>query len=145
MMPQPRSEPSHARPSRRPHWGTWTLIGLLLIAVLAGTLWVPVYDRTTSALGGFPFFYWYQLLWVPVVALISWCAYLLSRRAQRGTAASVAAPPAAPLSSPPAGGVTDGSGPAEPGHQTPAQRDATTPASAPPLPKRQVPPRKEGS
>jgi hypothetical protein len=24
---------------------------------------------------GFPFFYWYQLLWVPITALLTWVAY----------------------------------------------------------------------
>jgi hypothetical protein len=86
------------------------VIAVLLAAVLVGTLWVPFYNRTTPALGGWPFFYWYQLLWVPVVALISWCAYLLSRLGRTGTGAP----------DPP------GSGPAAPG-------------GPPPLPKR-VPP-----
>jgi hypothetical protein len=35
-------------------------------------------------LWGFPFFYWYQLMWVPIVAILAAVAYLLSRRAQRG-------------------------------------------------------------
>jgi hypothetical protein len=29
--------------------------------------------------GDFPFFYWYQLIWVPVVAVLSWVGYLLLR------------------------------------------------------------------
>jgi hypothetical protein len=136
-MAQPRSERTHARPRQRPNWLIWTLVSLLLAAVLAGTLWVPIYSRTTPALAGFPFFYWYQLVWVPVVALVSWCAYLLSRRAQRGTAAPpVPAPPGPPLSAPP-------------GHTAalPFQSPAGPPGSAapPPLPKRQVPPRAEGT
>jgi hypothetical protein len=30
-------------------------------------------------LGDFPFFYWYQLIWVPVVAILSWLCFLLLR------------------------------------------------------------------
>jgi hypothetical protein len=138
-MAQPRSEPTHARPRNRPNWIIWTLIAVLLAAVLIGTLWVPIYNRTTPALGSFPFFYWYQLLWVPVVALVSWLAYLLSKRAWRDTTA----PPAAP-----AGGLAAPRGPAPPLHGpggTSAGDLTRAETSPPPLPKRQVPPRTEGS
>ena len=83
-MAQFSSEPAHARPRRSQHRGIWAVIAVLLAAVLVGTLWVPFYNRTTPAWGGWPFFYWYQLLWVPVVALVSWCAYLLSKRSTGG-------------------------------------------------------------
>ena len=143
-MAQPRSERTHARPRTRSrtNWIYWTLIAVLLAAVLIGTIWVPIYNRTTPALGSFPFFYWYQLLWVPVVALVSWCAYALSRRAQRGTTPAPGGPPPAPgtpLSAPTATSPPQ-RGPTEPG---PGQRGR--PASGPPspLPKRQVPPRPE--
>ena len=91
-MAQFSSEPAHARPRRSQHRGIWAVIAVLLAAVLVGTLWVPLYNRTTPAWGGWPFFYWYQLLWVPVVALVSWCAYLLSKLA-RGAAGTAAAAP----------------------------------------------------
>ena len=71
----------------RTHVGTWIVITIVLVAALAGTLWVPFYNRTTPALGGFPFFYWYQLMWVPIVAILSAIAYGLSKLAQRGSAA----------------------------------------------------------
>jgi hypothetical protein len=67
---------------QRPRTGLWIAITILLAASLAGTLWVPFYNRTSPALGGFPFFYWYQLLWVPIVAVLSWAAYALSKRAR---------------------------------------------------------------
>jgi hypothetical protein len=44
---------------------------------------VPFYNQSTPELGGFPFFYWYQLLWIPIVALLSWLAYLLIKRIHR--------------------------------------------------------------
>jgi hypothetical protein len=80
------------RPART-RIGTWIVIAVLLAASLVGTLWVPFYNHTSPALGGFPFFYWYQLMWVPIVAILSAAAYLLSRPAQRGQAAPVARPP----------------------------------------------------
>ena len=66
--------------------GTWIVIAVLLGASLVGTLWVPFYNHTSPALGGFPFFYWYQLMWVPIVAILAAVAYLLSRLAHRGQA-----------------------------------------------------------
>jgi hypothetical protein len=86
-MTQLSSGPAHARSRRSQHRGVWAVIAVLLLAVLVGTLWVPIYNKTTPTWGGWPFFYWYQLLWIPVVALISWCAYLLSRLGRTGTRA----------------------------------------------------------
>jgi hypothetical protein len=56
---------------------TWIAIAVLLLASLVGMLWVPFYARATPKLGDFPFFYWYQLIWVPIVAVLTWLAYLL--------------------------------------------------------------------
>jgi hypothetical protein len=33
----------------------------------------------TPKLGDFPFFYWYQLILVPVTAILCWICYLLLR------------------------------------------------------------------
>jgi hypothetical protein len=72
----------------RPRTGIWIVIAVLLAASLVGTLWVPFYNHTSPELGGFPFFYWYQLMWVPIVAILSFAAYLLSRLGRRGRAAA---------------------------------------------------------
>jgi hypothetical protein len=127
----------------------WTLIAVLLLAVLVGALWLPFYNRTTPTAGGWPFFYWYQLLWVPVVALVSWFAYLLSKLARGGgtTAADPAAPGAPPAPPRPAPTATAAPAAAPPPPATgPGTGDSTgrRPAAPPPLPKRQVPPRTEG-
>jgi membrane protein implicated in regulation of membrane protease activity len=76
-----------SQPTRRRHGPIiWAAITILLLAALVGTLWVPFYARSTPKLGDFPFFYWYQLIWVPIVAILSWLAYLLinSGRPRRG-------------------------------------------------------------
>ena len=52
---------------------------LLAVAVL-GALWVPIYARSLPKLGPFPFFYWYQFIWVPVTAVLCWTSYLLLKR-----------------------------------------------------------------
>ncbi|HEY7146049.1 MAG TPA: DUF3311 domain-containing protein [Streptosporangiaceae bacterium] len=59
---------------------SWIIATILILVSVGGTLWVPLYARTTPKLGDFPFFYWYQLIWVPVVAILSWICYLLVRR-----------------------------------------------------------------
>jgi Protein of unknown function (DUF3311) len=61
VQPQPRS--------RARFWY------LLLLAPFVGLLWVPLYADTDPELFGFPFFYWYQLAWVPVTAALTWIVY----------------------------------------------------------------------
>lgn len=48
---------------------------LLLLLPFIGLLWVPFYNGTAPAILGFPFFYWYQLAWVPVTSLLLWLLY----------------------------------------------------------------------
>lgn len=59
------------------------IVAILLIAPFVGTLWVGSYARTGPELGGFPFFYWYQMAWVILTALCTWGAYVLTMRAER--------------------------------------------------------------
>ena len=75
------SPPGLAGSPRRPV--TWTIVGVLLAIGVAGTLIVPIYARSTPKAGAFPFFYWYQLLWIPLVAILSFACYLLVRRTGR--------------------------------------------------------------
>ena len=64
------------------------VVTILLVVAVAGTLVVPIYARSAPKLGDFPFFYWYQLIWVPVVAMLAMFAYLLVRsKPQGGTGA----------------------------------------------------------
>jgi membrane protein implicated in regulation of membrane protease activity len=53
---------------------------LLLLVPFVGLLWLPFYNRAMPALWGFPFFYWYQFVWVPVTALLIWIVYREQRR-----------------------------------------------------------------
>ena len=48
---------------------------LLLLLPFIGTLVPPVYNRMQPALFGLPFFYWYQLLWVPLTSLLLYFVY----------------------------------------------------------------------
>jgi hypothetical protein len=47
----------------------------ILLVPFIGLLWVPFYNFTDPALFGFPFFYWYQLAWVPITSLLIWLVY----------------------------------------------------------------------
>jgi hypothetical protein len=47
----------------------------LLLLPFIGLLWVPFYNSLEPALFGFPFFYWYQLAWVPITSLLIWLVY----------------------------------------------------------------------
>jgi len=66
----PRSEA--ARRLRR-RW-----YGLLLLPYIF-LLWVPLYARESPELFGFPFFYWYQFLWIVLSALLTGLVYRKTR------------------------------------------------------------------
>ncbi len=54
---------------------------LLLVIPFLGTLYDPLYNRVQPTVLGFPFFYWYQLAWVPVSVLLTGIVYRLRRGA----------------------------------------------------------------
>jgi hypothetical protein len=56
--------------SRRALW-YW----LLLLPAL-GLLFPGVYARRTPELFGFPFFYWYQMVWIVLTSVIAGIVYL---------------------------------------------------------------------
>jgi hypothetical protein len=53
-------------------WSWWYL--LLLIQFIA-VLWPPFYNTAEPELVGIPFFYWYQLLWVILGAILTAIVY----------------------------------------------------------------------
>lgn len=53
----------------------WFLL-LLLIPVLS-LLWVPLYNRYDPTFLGMPFFYWYQMLWIVLTALLTLIVYYI--------------------------------------------------------------------
>ena len=54
---------------------------LLLIIPFIGLLWVPFYNSADPELWGFPFFYWYQFIWVFVTSGLIWIVYRGEKRA----------------------------------------------------------------
>ena len=57
--------------------------GVLLLIPIVALMWVPSYSRTDPELFGFPFFFWYQFLWVFLCSSMTWGAYLLTLSARR--------------------------------------------------------------
>jgi hypothetical protein len=87
--PEPEQRPNHGAlpdtglpnrntatrgPARR---GKYVIAGVLLSMAILLPLMPQTYSFNAPALGGMPFFYWYQLLWVPLSAALSGVAYWL--------------------------------------------------------------------
>jgi hypothetical protein len=63
----------HSSSNGSKHW-----LWLLLIPFVA-VLWVPWYNSVEPQLGGFPFFYWYQLAWVLISAVLTAFVYFKTK------------------------------------------------------------------
>ncbi len=53
---------------------------ICVIAPFVAMLWIPSYNKTNPKLLGFPFFYWYQLLWVVITAVLMAVAFQVVKR-----------------------------------------------------------------
>jgi hypothetical protein len=63
-------------PNSEKSLGRWAL---LLLVPFVALLWVPFYNSYEPTLLGFPFFYWYQFLWVPITSILIFIVYLKTR------------------------------------------------------------------
>jgi antibiotic biosynthesis monooxygenase (ABM) superfamily enzyme len=77
MMTQP---PVKSRGPIAAHPVTSTVIAVLLIAVVFFAVYVPLYARATPKVGDFPFFYFYLLIYMPVVSIVCWVVITLQKR-----------------------------------------------------------------
>ena len=59
---------------------TSAAIFVLVAGSILCTLIVPIYAHITPKIGDFPFFYFYLLAYMPLVAIALWVATLLQRR-----------------------------------------------------------------
>jgi hypothetical protein len=50
-----------------------------LLVPFVAVLWVPFYASGTPVVLGFPFFYWYQFLWILISALLTAFVYFVTR------------------------------------------------------------------
>jgi hypothetical protein len=69
--------------------GRLALATVLLVAPFVALMWVPSYAKASPKLLDFPFFYWYQLLWVFIAAGLTYTAYLVIGRGRDESAARV--------------------------------------------------------
>ncbi|MFH8381125.1 DUF3311 domain-containing protein [Kitasatospora sp. NPDC018058] len=81
MVEEPSSQPVPALTAER------LLAGIALAVPVVALLWVSSYSKPTPTLGGVPFFYWYQLMWVPLAAVFTAAAHLLLSRDEKHRAA----------------------------------------------------------
>jgi Protein of unknown function (DUF3311) len=56
--------------------GAWSWWYLLFALQFVAVLWPPFYNKVEPSWMGVPFFYWYQLLWVPISAVTTAVIYL---------------------------------------------------------------------
>jgi hypothetical protein len=54
-------------------------VNLLLLVPLVGVLVPEFYNSRSPSWGGMPFFYWYQLVWIPVSVLFTYYVYRATR------------------------------------------------------------------
>jgi hypothetical protein len=76
--PQSRPEPD-VPPTDK---GKMALAAVLLVIPIVALLWVPSYAKADPELFGFPFFFWYQFLWVFICSALTWTAYRLTLSAR---------------------------------------------------------------
>ena len=89
--PDPAQGPPdhHPDPDPGPPDPPWRLSGakiavaVILLVTITVPLIVPTYARIEPRLLGFPFFYWYQLLWVFLCAAACGIAFLLIKDKHR--------------------------------------------------------------
>jgi hypothetical protein len=61
----------------------WHPARLLLILPFIAVLFVPFYNRTQPTLWSLPFYYWYQMLWILLGAVVIGLVYLLEHGRER--------------------------------------------------------------
>ncbi len=62
------NEAATDRQQNRAGWSWWYLLFLIQFVAV---LWPPFYNNAEPNLIGIPFFYWYQLLWVILGAILT--------------------------------------------------------------------------
>ena len=59
----------------------WLIVSLLLLVAIVVPLLSPLYDTETPRFLGFPFFFWFQFLLIPIVSLLTYSAFRLAQSA----------------------------------------------------------------
>ena len=60
------------------------LVSVLTLLPFVGLLIVPGYSKTSPVIGGLPFFYWYQILWLFLATVLFGSAAVIWNRSEEG-------------------------------------------------------------
>jgi len=65
--------------------GLLAAAGVCLLVPVVALMWVSSYSKETPRLGGIPFFFWYQFLWVFITSALTYTAHrlVLAARGER--------------------------------------------------------------
>ncbi|MET7796375.1 DUF3311 domain-containing protein [Streptomyces decoyicus] len=77
------TEPAESPGRRQVVTPTRVVTGICLIVPFVAMLWVSSYARVEPKFIGIPFFYWYQMAWVPISTVLTMIAYKLVQRELR--------------------------------------------------------------
>jgi hypothetical protein len=72
--------------------GLLVAAGVCLLIPLVALMWVGSYARETPRLWGFPFFFWYQFVWVFITAGLTYTAHRLVLLARRNAPPELGGP-----------------------------------------------------
>jgi uncharacterized BrkB/YihY/UPF0761 family membrane protein len=72
--------------------GPYVVVGVLLALGIVLPLVVPLYAHAEPTLIGLPFFYWYQMLWVLIEAVLLFVCYQIVMREDRRRRAALRPP-----------------------------------------------------
>ena len=64
--------------------GLMVAAGICLAIPVIALMWVSSYNKVDPKLGGVPFFFWYQFLWVILCSVLTYSAHLLVLAARKG-------------------------------------------------------------
>jgi hypothetical protein len=90
--------------------GLLAVAGVCLLIPVVALMWVASYNQETPRLGGIPFFFWYQFVWVFITSAFTYTAHrlVLAARGEGGRDVDeVGTPPNEPVG----GGDTPRPGP----------------------------------
>jgi hypothetical protein len=86
-MTQPSDMPNTPGRARSPvaaHPVISAIIAVLVLASVFFALYVPLYARVTPKAGDFPFFYFYLLIYMPVLGVVMWIVITLQQKLRPG-------------------------------------------------------------
>jgi hypothetical protein len=69
--------------------GPYVITGILLAVAIVVPLFVPAYSVDEPRLAGMPFFYWYQMSWIPITSALVGISFWLVNKEDRRRRESV--------------------------------------------------------